>query len=96
MVSECIHKTCIWDSIIFLQASMPMLYNKSFLNVYATMPISSDFRAAPGEVSGTECKVKGLVEGKDYEFRVAAVNEAGPGEFVEGDQAFSPAPPPSK
>lgn len=53
------------------------------------------FRAIVGEVPGTEATVKGLVEGKPYEFRVAAVNDAGPGEFAETSKPIKPAPPPS-
>jgi hypothetical protein len=53
-------------------------------------------RAAPGEVMDEELNIKGLVEGRPYEFRVAAVNEAGPGEWVETDDAIKPAPPPSQ
>jgi len=40
--------------------------------------------------------VKGLTEGKPYEFRVAAVNEAGPGEYAETKQPIKPAPAPSQ
>jgi hypothetical protein len=52
-------------------------------------------RAVVGEVPDTECTVKGLVEGRPYEFRVAAVNEAGPGEYAETQKPIKPAPPPS-
>ena len=45
-------------------------------------------------MSGTEFKVKGLSEGVPYEFRVAAVNEAGPGKYAETEEAIKPAPPP--
>jgi len=40
--------------------------------------------------------VKGLTEGKPYEFRVAAVNEAGPGDYAETKEAIKPAPAPSQ
>ena len=55
----------------------------------------SHYRAIVGEVPDTEATVKGLVEGKPYEFRVAAVNDAGPGEFAETSKPIKPAPPPS-
>ena len=53
-------------------------------------------RANIGEVPGTEFTVKGLVEGRPYEFRVAAVNDAGPGKYSETDREIKPAPPPSE
>ena len=46
------------------------------------------------DIKDTECTVKGLTEGKPYEFRVAAVNEAGPGQWAETSEAIKPAPPP--
>ena len=54
-------------------------------------------RATPGElVSDNKVTVKGLTEGKPYEFRVAAVNEAGPSEYAQTKEAIKPAPPPSQ
>ena len=54
-------------------------------------------RAAPGDlIPDNKLTVKGLTEGKLYEFRVAAVNEAGPGPFAETSEAILTAPPPSK
>ena len=54
-------------------------------------------RATPGEmVSDNKVTVKGLTEGKPYEFRVAAVNEAGPGQYAETKEAIKPAPAPSQ
>ena len=53
-------------------------------------------RATPGEmVPDNKVTVKGLTEGKPYEFRVAAVNDAGPGEYAETKEAIKPAPAPS-
>ncbi len=39
------------------------------------------FRVNREPVSGVEYTIPNLVDGKEYEFRVAAVNKAGPGEF---------------
>ena len=47
-------------------------------------------------VPDNKVTVKGLTEGKPYEFRVAAVNEAGPGEYAETKEPIKPAPPPSQ
>ena len=52
-------------------------------------------RVTPTEIHDTSFNVKGLVEGKEYEFRVAAVNDAGPGPFSELTEAIKAAPPPS-
>lgn len=50
-------------------------------------------RVNPADVKGTQCTVKGLTEGRPYEFRVAAVNEAGPGAFSDLTEGIKPAPP---
>ncbi len=52
-------------------------------------------RAKVGEVPDTQLTVTGLVEGRPYEFRVAAVNEAGPGQYAETDEPIKPEAPPS-
>jgi len=46
-------------------------------------------------VPDNKVTVKGLTEGKPYEFRVAAVNDAGPGEYAETKEPIKPAPAPS-
>ena len=51
---------------------------------------------SPTNIQDTSFKVKGLTEGVPYEFRVAAVNDAGPGAYAETAEAIKPAPPPSK
>ena len=53
-------------------------------------------RANVQEIPDNEYTVKGLVEGKEYEFRVAAVNAAGIGDFSEGTSAIKAAPPPCR
>jgi len=53
-------------------------------------------RVSPTNIQDTSFKVKGLAEGIPYEFRVAAVNEAGPGDYAETAEAIKPAAPPSK
>jgi len=52
------------------------------------------FRVTPTDITDNEFTVKGLTEGREYDFRVAAVNEAGPGEYAETSQAIKPAPAP--
>jgi len=47
-------------------------------------------------VPDNKVTVKGLTEGKPYEFRVAAVNDAGPGEYAETKEPIKPAPAPSQ
>ena len=40
--------------------------------------------------------VKGLQEGKEYEFRVAAANKAGTGKWAQTEQAIEARPPDCK
>lgn len=43
---------------------------------------------AGSDCRDTECDVTGLVENKEYEFRVAAVNENGQGDWLNADQSI--------
>ena len=51
-------------------------------------------RCSYSDIPDNEFTVKGLQEGKEYEFRVAAVNKAGVGDFAETDKAIRAQPPP--
>ncbi|CAF0817484.1 unnamed protein product, partial [Didymodactylos carnosus] len=44
-------------------------------------------------VAGQEHTVPGLTNGKEYEFRVAAVNKAGPSEYAQTESAITARPP---
>jgi serine/threonine protein kinase/predicted RNA-binding protein with TRAM domain len=50
-------------------------------------------KASPHEIKDTEFTVKGLIEGRPYEFRVAAVNEAGVGGYAETSEALKASAP---
>lgn len=52
-------------------------------------------KAHIGEITGQQATIKGLVQGRPYEFRVAAINEAGKSKWAECDSAITPAPEPS-
>ena len=53
-------------------------------------------RVVSAPIQGTDYVVLGLSEGRPYDFGVAAVNEAGTGEWAETDEAIRPCPPPSE
>ena len=44
-------------------------------------------------IEDNQCIVRGLVLGRGYEFAVAAVNEAGTGEWCQTDGELRPHPP---
>ena len=54
----------------------------------------SKTRAHFGELEDTQLTVKGLQEGKQYEFRVAAINNAGVGDYSDGSGNITANPPP--
>lgn len=51
-------------------------------------------KATPGTINNTQATVRGLQTGKEYEFRVAPVNEVGVGEKSEPTEPVKVAPPP--
>ena len=51
-------------------------------------------KACPGQISGNQATVKGLQTGKEYEFRVSAVNEVGVGDKGEPTEPIKIKPPP--
>ena len=62
-----------------------------YINQYISV-----LRCSYSDIADTEFTVKGLQEGKEYEFRVAAVNKAGPGDFSEATDRIKAQPPPGK
>lgn len=52
-------------------------------------------RCSYSDIPDTEFTAKGLTEGKECEFRVAAVNNAGTGEFSSCTEPIKAQPPPS-
>ncbi|RUS77262.1 hypothetical protein EGW08_014976, partial [Elysia chlorotica] len=52
-------------------------------------------KANISEITDTEYTVRGLQDGTEYEFRVAAVNNAGIGEFSDGSGDIKAQPPPT-
>lgn len=54
---------------------------KGYLIEKRKSPKGEWVRAMPGLVTGTHATVPNLEFGKEYEFRVAAVNDGGNGEF---------------
>ena len=53
-------------------------------------------RANFADIYDNEFTVKGLTEGKEYEFRVAAINNAGLGDYAETEDAIKAQQPPGK
>ena len=53
-------------------------------------------KATQAIISDTTYKCAGLIENRDYEFRVAAVNAAGQGPWSAGSDAIRASAPPSK
>jgi hypothetical protein len=51
-----------------------------------------EYRINHEKVPDNEFTIKGLQDGKEYEFRVAAVNKAGPGDWAETSEAIEARP----
>ena len=60
---------------------MGSVSNKILTNSIRGKVCVFELRVTRDPIFGVEYTVPGLVDGKEYEFRVAAVNKAGPGEF---------------
>jgi len=57
---------------------------------------SLSIRVSPSDIKDNGCTVKGPIEGRPYEFRVATINDAGVGAFVLTSEAVIPQSPESK
>jgi hypothetical protein len=66
--------SCVWRDILNIQISFNLFQYYIFLFVLL-------HRSSCSVNQVTEFTIKGLHEGKEYEFRAAACNKAGTGEF---------------
>lgn len=66
---------------------------KQLNSIFITF-VSGISRCSFADIPDNEFTVRGLTEGKEYEFRVAAVNNAGVGDFSDATERIKAQPPP--
>lgn len=82
-------------TLIFSEFMLLLSFITSSLS-YITYIIILLFRANISDILTNEFQVKGLQEGKEYEFRVAARNNAGVGDWAQTSEAIKARAAPGK
>ena len=75
----------IINTTVTLSWKPPNPFNGSISEYIMEYKVINTIEQAPikSVIKNTECEVTGLIADKQYEFKVAAVNKAGPGPFTK-------------